>query len=111
MERKRYSTARSTPVVILDDPFPDPPGLQDLLDDGTLVEPTRPPDNSTRIAEDEDPMADADLPEDVVEEMNRKKAAAAAQPAQLSVGDSFSSEFNSFMLLTLHGLWRVSLPK
>lgn len=63
-----------------DDPFPDPPGL--------LVPPSspiRPPDNSTRIAEDEDPLAT--LPEEEEEKIRREKAAAASALTLEMVGD------------------------
>ncbi|TDL29954.1 cyclophilin-like protein [Rickenella mellea] len=67
-------------VVILDDPFPDPPGLIQ-----PPSSPTRPPDNSTRIAEDEDPLAT--LPEEEEERERRKKAAAASALTLEMVGD------------------------
>ncbi|KAF8809902.1 hypothetical protein BYT27DRAFT_7222239 [Phlegmacium glaucopus] len=54
-------------VVILNDPFPDPPGLSI-----PPSSPTRPPDNSTRITEGEDPFAT--LP-DEEERIRREKAA------------------------------------
>ncbi|KDQ64106.1 hypothetical protein JAAARDRAFT_166075 [Jaapia argillacea MUCL 33604] len=67
-------------VVILDDPFPDPPGL--VKPDAS---PTRPPDNSTRIAEDEDPLAT--LPEEEAEVERRKQAARASALTLEMVGD------------------------
>ncbi|KIK08094.1 hypothetical protein K443DRAFT_672977 [Laccaria amethystina LaAM-08-1] len=67
-------------VVILDDPFPDPPGLVQ-----PPSSPTRPPDNSTRIAEDEDPLAT--LPEEEEERIRREKAAAASALTLEMVGD------------------------
>ncbi|KAJ8507373.1 hypothetical protein ONZ45_g10238 [Pleurotus djamor] len=67
-------------VVILDDPFPDPPGLIQ-----PPSSPTRPPDNSTRIAEDEDPLAT--LPEEEEERLRREKAAAASALTLEMVGD------------------------
>jgi peptidyl-prolyl cis-trans isomerase-like 4 len=47
--------------------------------------PTRPPDNSTRIAEDEDPLAT--LPEEDEERIRREKAAAASALTLEMVGD------------------------
>jgi len=47
--------------------------------------PTRPPDNSTRIAEDEDPLAT--LPEEEEERIRREKAAAASALTLEMVGD------------------------
>jgi len=67
-------------VVVLDDPFPDPPGLK--VPDSI---PTKPPDNSTRIAEDEDPLAT--LPEDEAEEQRRINAARASALTLEMVGD------------------------
>lgn len=64
----------------LDDPFPDPPGLN-----VPPSSPTRPPDNSTRIAEDEDPLAT--LPEEEEERIRREKAAAASALTLEMVGD------------------------
>lgn len=63
-----------------DDPFPDPPGLIQ-----PPSSPTRPPDNSTRIAEDEDPLAT--LPEEEEERIRREKAAAASALTLEMVGD------------------------
>lgn len=67
-------------VVVLDDPFPDPPGLK-VPDEA----PTKPPDNSTRIAEDEDPLAT--LPEDEAEQVRRENAARASALTLEMVGD------------------------
>ena len=64
----------------IDDPFPDPPGLLK-----PPSSPTRPPDNSTRIAEDEDPLAT--LPEEEEERIRREKAAAASALTLEMVGD------------------------
>ena len=64
----------------IDDPFPDPPGLLK-----PPSSPTRPPDNSTRIAEDEDPLAT--LPEEEEERVRREKAAAASALTLEMVGD------------------------
>ena len=47
--------------------------------------PTKPPDNSTRIAEDEDPLAT--LPEEEAEEERRKQAARASALTLEMVGD------------------------
>jgi peptidyl-prolyl cis-trans isomerase-like 4 len=63
-----------------DDPFPDPAGLI-----RPPSSPTRPPDNSTRIAEDEDPLAT--LPEEEEERIRREKAAAASALTLEMVGD------------------------
>lgn len=63
-----------------DDPFPDPDGL--VVPDSI---PTKPPDNSTRIAEDEDPLAT--LPEEEAEKERRKKAAQASALTLEMVGD------------------------
>ncbi|KAL0070166.1 Peptidyl-prolyl cis-trans isomerase-like 4 [Marasmius tenuissimus] len=67
-------------VVVLDDPFPDPPGL--VVPDSPPVKPT---DNSTRIAEDEDPLET--LPEEEEERIRREKAAAASALTLEMVGD------------------------
>jgi len=64
----------------IDDPFPDPPGMNK-----PPSSPTRPPDNSTRIAEDEDPLAT--LPEEEEERIRREKAAAASALTLEMVGD------------------------
>lgn len=64
----------------VDDPFPDPIGLIK-----SPSSPTRPPDNSTRIAEDEDALAT--LPEEEEERERRKKAAAASALTLEMVGD------------------------
>lgn len=67
-------------LYLPDDPFEDPPGL-------VVPEqiPTRPPDNSTRIAEDEDPLAT--LPEEEAEAERRKQAARASALTLEMVGD------------------------
>uniref|UniRef100_A0A8H7XW68 Peptidyl-prolyl cis-trans isomerase n=1 Tax=Psilocybe cubensis TaxID=181762 RepID=A0A8H7XW68_PSICU len=75
-----FKDIRIRHVVILDDPFPDPPGLIK-----PPSSPTRPPDNSTRIAEDEDPLAT--LPEEEEERQRREKAAAASALTLEMVGD------------------------
>ncbi|KAF9651195.1 cyclophilin-like protein [Thelephora ganbajun] len=67
-------------VEILDDPFPDPPGLK--VPDEI---PTKPSDNSTRIAEDEDPLAT--LPEEEAEAQRRINAARASALTLEMVGD------------------------
>ena len=67
-------------VEILDDPFPDPPGLKVPNEI-----PTKPPDNSTRIAEDEDPLAT--LPEEEAEAQRRINAARASALTLEMVGD------------------------
>lgn len=64
----------------IDDPFPDPEGLKI-----PEAEPTKPPDNSTRIAEDEDPLAT--LPEEEAERERRQKAAQASALTLEMVGD------------------------
>src|SRR6266550_7918318 len=56
-DNRPFKDVRIRHVIILDDPFPDPPGL--VVPEN---EPTKPQDNSTRIAEDEDPLAE--LPEE-----------------------------------------------
>ncbi|CAE6427770.1 unnamed protein product [Rhizoctonia solani] len=70
-------------VVILDDPFPDPPGL--VVPDEA---PTKAPDltgTNVRIGEDEDPLAT--LPEEEAEKQRRERAAAAAALTLEMVGD------------------------
>ncbi|KAI0797182.1 cyclophilin-like domain-containing protein [Abortiporus biennis] len=67
-------------VEILDDPYDDPEGL--VVPNSI---PTRPPDNSTRIAEDEDPLAT--LPEEEAEAERRKAAARASALTLEMVGD------------------------
>ncbi|KAK7466448.1 Peptidyl-prolyl cis-trans isomerase-like 4 [Stygiomarasmius scandens] len=69
-------------VVVLEDPFPDPPSLSALIPPSP---PTRPPDNSNRIAEDED--LSTTLPEDVEEALRREKAAKASALTLEMVGD------------------------
>jgi peptidyl-prolyl cis-trans isomerase-like 4 len=68
--------------LFADDPFPDPPELAKIKPPSS---PTRPPDNSTRIAEDEDPLAT--LPEEEEERIRREKAAAASALTLEMVGD------------------------
>ncbi|TFK62109.1 cyclophilin-like protein [Pluteus cervinus] len=75
-----FKDIRLRHVVILDDPFADPSNL--LVPPSS---PTRPPDNSTRIAEDEDPLAT--LPEDDEERIRRERAAAASALTLEMVGD------------------------
>ncbi|KAK7023798.1 cyclophilin-like protein [Favolaschia claudopus] len=77
-----FKDVRIRHVVILDDPFPDPPELVKIKPPSS---PTRPPDNSTRIAEDEDPLAT--LPEEEEERIRREKAAAASALTLEMVGD------------------------
>ncbi|KAF7795259.1 hypothetical protein EIP86_006411 [Pleurotus ostreatoroseus] len=79
-EGRPLKDVRVRHVEILDDPFPDPEGLK--VPDSI---PTRPPDNSTRIAEDEDPLAT--LPEEEAEELRRQKAAQASALTLEMVGD------------------------
>ncbi|GLB34230.1 putative cyclophilin-like protein [Lyophyllum shimeji] len=79
-EGRPFKDIRIRHVVILDDPFPDPPGLIQ-----PPSSPIRPPDNSTRIAEDEDPLAT--LPEEEEEKIRREKAAAASALTLEMVGD------------------------
>ncbi|ELU45810.1 peptidyl-prolyl cis-trans isomerase-like 4 [Rhizoctonia solani AG-1 IA] len=70
-------------VVILDDPFPDPPGL--IVPNEV---PTKAPDltgTNVRIGEDEDPLAT--LPEEEAEKIRRERAAAAAALTLEMVGD------------------------
>ncbi|KDQ15457.1 hypothetical protein BOTBODRAFT_108773 [Botryobasidium botryosum FD-172 SS1] len=70
-------------VVVLDDPFPDPPGLV-----VPSSPPTRPPDSSldtVRIGEDEDPLVE--LPEEEAERLRRERAAAASALTLEMVGD------------------------
>ncbi|KAB5595415.1 Peptidyl-prolyl cis-trans isomerase-like 4 [Ceratobasidium theobromae] len=70
-------------VVILDDPFPDPPGL--VIPDEA---PTKAPDlkgTNVRIGEDEDPLAT--LPEEEAEKQRRERAAAASALTLEMVGD------------------------
>ncbi|KAI5117873.1 hypothetical protein M0805_006575 [Coniferiporia weirii] len=75
-----FKDVRIRHVEILDDPFDDPPGL--VVPDSP---PTRPPDNSTRIAEDEDPLET--LPDEEEEKERRKRAAAASALTLEMVGD------------------------
>ncbi|KAH9002424.1 cyclophilin-like domain-containing protein [Lactarius hatsudake] len=75
-----FKDIRIRHVVVLEDPFPDPPGL--VVPDSP---PTRPLDNSTRIAEDEDPLEE--LPEEEAEKQRRAQAAAASALTLEMVGD------------------------
>ncbi|KAJ7184083.1 cyclophilin-like domain-containing protein [Mycena filopes] len=77
-----FKDVRIRHVVVLDDPFPDTPALKSIRPPSS---PTRPPDNSTRIAEDEDPLAT--LPEEEEERIRREKAAAASALTLEMVGD------------------------
>ncbi|KAJ7684818.1 cyclophilin-like domain-containing protein [Mycena polygramma] len=77
-----FKDVRIRHVVVLDDPFPNPPALDTIQPPSS---PTRPPDNSTRIAEDEDPLAT--LPEEEEERIRREKAAAASALTLEMVGD------------------------
>ncbi|KAH6902811.1 cyclophilin-like domain-containing protein [Coprinopsis sp. MPI-PUGE-AT-0042] len=79
-DSRPFKDIRIRHVIILDDPYPDPPGL--VVPDN---EPTKPPDNSTRIAEDEDPLST--LPEEEEERIRREKAAAASALTLEMVGD------------------------
>ncbi|KAF6761907.1 cyclophilin-like domain-containing protein [Ephemerocybe angulata] len=79
-ESRPFKDVRIRHVIVLDDPFPDPPGL--IVPPSS---PTRPPDNSTRIAEDEDPLAT--MPEEDEERIRREKAAAASALTLEMVGD------------------------
>ncbi|KAH9927271.1 cyclophilin-like domain-containing protein [Fomitopsis serialis] len=79
-EGRPLKDVRIRHVEILDDPFEDPPGL--VVPESI---PTRPPDNSTRIAEDEDPLAT--LPEEEAEAERRKQAARASALTLEMVGD------------------------
>ncbi|KAI0737702.1 cyclophilin-like domain-containing protein [Daedaleopsis nitida] len=67
-------------VEILEDPYGDPQGL--VVPEAP---PVKPPDNSTRIAEDEDPLET--LPEEEAEAIRRKKAAQASALTLEMVGD------------------------
>ncbi|KAF8634378.1 hypothetical protein AX15_000948 [Amanita polypyramis BW_CC] len=79
-DNRPFKDVRVRHVIVLDDPFPDPEGLIVPED-----EPTKPLDNSTRIAEDEDPLAV--LPEEEEERIRREKAAAASALTLEMVGD------------------------
>ncbi|KAI0065808.1 cyclophilin-like protein [Artomyces pyxidatus] len=79
-EGRPFKDVRIRHVIILEDPFPDPLGL--VVPES---EPVRPPDNSTRIAEDEDPLEE--LPEEEAEKERRKKAAEASALTLEMVGD------------------------
>lgn len=75
-----FKDVRIRHVEVLDDPFTDPEGLR-----VPNSIPSKPPDNSTRIAEDEDPLAT--LPEEEAEKERRKKAAQASALTLEMVGD------------------------
>ncbi len=75
-----YFSGAYTYQCVLEDPFEDPPGL--VVPDSP---PVKPPDNSTRIAEDEDPLET--MPEEEPEEIRRKKAAQASALTLEMVGD------------------------
>ena len=75
-----YWHGMDTYPLFADDPFPDPLGL--VVPDSP---PIRPPDKSTRIAEDEDPLFT--LPEEDEERIRREKAAAASALTLEMVGD------------------------
>ncbi|KAM6503362.1 cyclophilin-like protein [Amanita muscaria] len=79
-DSRPFKDVRIRHVIVLDDPFPDPEGLVVPAE-----EPTKPKDNSTRIAEDEDPLAE--LPEEEEERIRREKAAAASALTLEMVGD------------------------
>ncbi|CAK5279412.1 unnamed protein product, partial [Mycena citricolor] len=68
--------------LISDDPFTDPTELGRIQPPSS---PIRPPDNSNRIAEDEDPLET--LPEEEEERIRREKAAAASALTLELVGD------------------------
>ncbi|KIK64950.1 hypothetical protein GYMLUDRAFT_56455 [Collybiopsis luxurians FD-317 M1] len=73
-------------VVILDDPFPDPPGLSEIT---PSAPPTRPPDAGSGfvgIGEDEDPLT-SDIPEEEQERQRRAAAAASSALTLEMVGD------------------------
>ncbi|KAI0265083.1 cyclophilin-like domain-containing protein [Gloeopeniophorella convolvens] len=75
-----FKDIRIRHVVVLEDPFPDPLGL--VVPESP---PTRPQDNSTRIAEDENPLEE--LPEEEAEKQRREQAAAASALTLEMVGD------------------------
>ncbi|PFH50166.1 hypothetical protein AMATHDRAFT_61656 [Amanita thiersii Skay4041] len=79
-DSRPFKDVRIRHVIVLDDPFPDPEGL--VVPSSA---PTKPPDNSTRIAEDEDPLFT--LPEEEEERIRREKAAAASALTLEMVGD------------------------
>lgn len=79
-EGRPLKDVRIRHIEILDDPFDDPEGL--VVPESV---PTKPPDNSTRIAEDEDPLAT--LPEEEAEAERRKQAARASALTLEMVGD------------------------
>jgi peptidyl-prolyl cis-trans isomerase-like 4 len=70
-------------INLVDDPYPDPPGLVVPNDP-----PTKPPDagsGAVRIADDEDALAE--LPEEEAERLRRERAAAASALTLEMVGD------------------------
>ncbi|KAJ4475029.1 cyclophilin-like domain-containing protein [Lentinula aciculospora] len=73
-------------VVILDDPFPDPPGLETLVPSNP---PTKPPDAGSNsffgISEDEDPLST--MPEEEEEKRRREAAAQSSALTLEMVGD------------------------
>ncbi|KAJ3721288.1 cyclophilin-like domain-containing protein [Lentinula raphanica] len=73
-------------VVILDDPYPDPPGLESLI---PTSPPTKPPDAGSNsffgIGEDEDPLST--LPEEEEERIRREAAAKSSALTLEMVGD------------------------
>lgn len=75
-----HTALKLVPDIAIEDPFPDPPGLIQ-----PPSSPTRPPDNSTRIAEDEDPLET--LPEEEEERLKRIRAAEASALTLEMVGD------------------------
>ncbi|QRV87929.1 peptidyl-prolyl cis-trans isomerase, cyclophilin-type protein [Ceratobasidium sp. AG-Ba] len=82
-EGRPMKDVRIRHVVVLDDPFPDPPGL--VVPD---EEPTKAPDLTgvnVRIGEDEDPLEE--LPEEEAEKRRRERAAAASALTLEMVGD------------------------
>ncbi|KAG8743957.1 Peptidyl-prolyl cis-trans isomerase cyp6 [Ceratobasidium sp. 414] len=82
-EGRPMKDVRIRHVVVLDDPFPDPPGL--VVPD---EEPTKAPDltgANVRIGEDEDPLEE--LPEEEAEKQRRERAAAASALTLEMVGD------------------------
>ena len=80
MSERLPSSSGYTYTYVIEDPFEDPPGL--IVPDSP---PVKPPDNSTRIAEDEDPLET--MPEEEAEEIRRKKAAQASALTLEMVGD------------------------
>ncbi|KZT50299.1 cyclophilin-like protein [Calocera cornea HHB12733] len=82
-EGRPLKDVRIRHVIVLDDPFPDPPGF-----DVPPSSPTRVPDDPSvvpRIAEDEDPLIE--LPEEEAEKQRRDAAAKASALTLEMVGD------------------------